>query len=828
MPTNPPTPLASPDTQPTLPLALTSFVGREREIADVSHLLMSNRFLSLIGPGGCGKTRLVLAVAEEVEHQFIDGVCWVELARVSDPVFVPQALAKVLNIVEQPDVPLPQALLEKLTTRQILLVLDNCEHVLTACAELVKLLLNAPSLKVLLTSREPLGIEGEVRYSVLPLSLPEHGQPFVELAKGEAVRLFVERARSIRPEFALTAENAELVADICRHLDGLPLAIELASARVNVLSLQQLGERLEQRLDVLVSATRKVERHHTLRAAIDWSYQLLSKSEQLLLQRLSVFASSFTLETVEAACAWGELASSDMLELLTSLINKSLVVAETLETPVARYRLLETIKHYASERLELSGTWTQTHDFYLSCYLEFAEARTDKLYEAEQQRYISELESEHDNLQVALAWAHKRRRTVEGLRLAVALTQFWDARGYVREGVTWFERLFTLPTTVAAQLPLALHVNALTFASFHASFLHDVALTKTWAERAVTLCESSGEEGKPLLPFALAALDSAYRVTGDWETALGVLGRTIELERTSGNTASRILGMSLFVSGMTEAALGHFEAAHRQLDEALELAEAADDIYRIGVVYNALGDLARFEKRFANALPYYEKSLSLLQKIDANRMLPNTERNFAYACLRTGDTARAYALFKRSLEAHLQRDHRTGILRGLLGFAALAAATGLTEESACLEGFVNSNRKAAMVALDSGDKADELDDDYFAALVRNTSSDLELEAAQEKGGAMRLEEAVAYALSLDFRLTTRSHDLTKRERDVAGLIGAGLSNGDIATELNLSKRTVEKHIANILSKLGLKNRAQIVRWAVEHGLSGKSDRTPRT
>jgi predicted ATPase/DNA-binding CsgD family transcriptional regulator len=820
MPTKSPTPLDRATSHATLPQVRTSFIGRAREIEAVLSSLKASRLVSLIGPGGCGKTRLAHAVAVATESQFTDGVCWLELAKVNDPLFVPQTVARALNITEQPDSPLLEQLQEKLSSKELLLILDNCEHLLAACASLVEELLRSPKIKILVTSREPLAVEGEMRYSVPSLTLPTAKQPFAEIAQCDAVHLFVERARSVRSDFALTLENAETVADLCRHLDGLPLAIELASARVNVLSLQQLGERLEGRLDLLVSATRGVERHHTLRAAIGWSYGLLSKPEGLLLQRLSVFASSFTLEIIEATCAWGELESSDMLELLTSLINKSLVVAETLNTDKARYRLLETIKHYASERLELSETWTQTHDFYLSCYLEFAEACADKLYEAEQQRYISELESEHDNLQVALAWAHERRRTVEGLRLAVALTQFWDARGYVREGVTWFERLLKLPADVAAKLPLALHVNALTFASFLASFLHDATLTKTWAERAVALCETSGEEGKPLLPFALAGLDSAYRVTGDWETALGVLERAIELERASGNPANRTLGMNLFVSGMTEAALGHFEAAHLQLDEALKLAEAADDIYRVGFVHNALGDLARFEKRFANALPHYERSLSLLQKIDANRMLPNTERNFGYACLRTGDTVRAYTLFKKSLEAHYEHNNRSGILRGLLGFAALAASLGLGEASALLHGFV-FNRTTPLVSLDSGDKADELDYDYFTARVHNQLPSEELETARSKGRNLTLEDAVTFALNLPVIsqiAKKHSHDLTQCELEVLTLIAKGLANSEIASHLELSKRTVEKHIANILSKLDLKSRAQLVRWAIDQNV----------
>ena len=357
MPTPSPNPTVRPVTRPALPPAVTSFIGREREIAEVWHLLRANRLLSLVGPGGVGKTRLALSVAAEAEHRFVDGVCWVELAQVGDPSFVPQALAKALEVAEQPDLPLPQTLLEKLEGKDLLLILDNCEHLLAACHELVGRLLVAPALKILTTSREPLGVAGEVRYAVPPLALPEQGGPLAELAQSEAVRLFVERAGSFRPEFALTPENAPLIAELCRRLDGLPLAIELASARVGVLSLRQLRERLEQGLDVLTAPTPGELRHRTLRAVMDWSYQLLSAPEQLLLQRLSPFASGFTLATAEACCAWGELEAPQILDLLTALIGKSLVMVEALEAEEARYHLLETVRQYAQEQLRASGAW---------------------------------------------------------------------------------------------------------------------------------------------------------------------------------------------------------------------------------------------------------------------------------------------------------------------------------------------------------------------------------------------------------------------------------------------------------------------------------------
>ena len=388
-----------------LPIVLTSFIGRQREIADISQLLASVHLVSLVGAGGCGKTRLALRVAAELTDQHIQSVCWVDLARLADSTLVPQVVAKALNVVEQPGTPLMDTLLDSLCDRQTLLVLDNCEHLLAACAQLVEALAGCPNLTILATSREPLGVSGETLYPVLPLALPAAHLPVDEISQVDSVRLFVERARSILPNFSLTPDNAESVSTICRDLDGIPLAIELASARVNVLGVKQIQERLDRRFDLLVSTTRADERHRTLRAAIDWSYDLLSPSEQRLLQRLTLFTAGFALSTAESACAWGEIQREDILNLLSSLVGKSLVVADTLQGSEARYRLLETIRQYAQEKLKASGEWVLAHDHYLACFLRLTEEVAPKLREQYQQLWFNWLETENDNIRVALAWA---------------------------------------------------------------------------------------------------------------------------------------------------------------------------------------------------------------------------------------------------------------------------------------------------------------------------------------------------------------------------------------------------------------------------------------
>lgn len=807
-----------PSPRASLPIALTSFVGRERETADVAQLLASARLVSLIGAGGSGKTRLALQVAAEIAGQFADGVCWVDLVRLADPSLVTQAVAKALNVNEQPDLPLLDSLLEKLRGKHMLLVLDNCEHVLAACADLVEALLRATPATILTTSREPLGIEGEALYPVPPLALPAARQSAAEASQFDAVRLFVERARSTRPDFAFNDENATAIVAICRRLDGMPLGIELASARVNVLSASQIAERLDHRLDFLVSPARGDERHRTLRATIDWSYELLPPAEQALLRRLAVFASGFTLTTAESACGWGEIQRAQVLELLASLVNKSLVATETLQGSEARYRLLETIRQYAQEILEAAGEWDAAHDHCLDCFLRLAEEVAPKLKESYQHLWFNWLETEHDNIRAALAWALERGRIEAGLRIGIALFIFWQTRAYVREGRTWFERFLS---QADEGVPLAVRANALVWASFFSEILGDAATATTRGQEAVALCEAAGEEGKSLLPFALAGLTSGTKATGDYQATYALGERLIELYRERGE--SYYLGVTVFIQGEMATALGKYETAQRLLEEGLALARDAGDTTRVAIAFLDLGNLARCEQRFAQAQSAYGQSLSLFRELGSVRETPMALHNLAYIYLYQGDIQRAHALFLESLEAQHMQGDRKGVLDGLRGFAALATVNGMAAEGARLFAAAIAHGKGESAILRPPEK---LDYEHYIGLAKAKLSTAAFEAEQDKGRALSIEQAIEYALNLSLPGSAPSQDkraaspeLTEREREVAALIAQGLSNGEIAGKLVLSKRTVEKHVANTLSKLGLTNRAQIVRWAVEHGLA---------
>ncbi len=426
-----------------LPLQLSSFVGREKELAEVKRLLKDARLLTLTGPGGCGKTRLALAAADELVEGFEDGAWLVELTPLSDPSLVPQAVASALSVREQPGRLLTETLSTYLQTRKLLVVLDNCEHLIEACAILVEALLrSSPELRVLATSREGLGIVGEVAWPVPPLSLPDlRRQPDIEsLSRYEAARLFVERAVAVKSSFALTEQNAASVAQVCHRLDGIPLAIELAAARTKGLSVEQIADRLDDCFGLLADGGRTaLPRHQTLHATVDWSHELLPDEEQVLFRRLSVFAGGFTLEAAESVCAGEELERDEVLGLLSHLVDKSLVVARE-GGGEARYRLLETMRQYGREKLNKSGGEAEVERRHARYYMGLAEGAERELGGLDQARWLTRLETEHDNLRMALFWSLGDRGDVGlGVRLAAALWSFWSTRGHVNEGRRWLE-----------------------------------------------------------------------------------------------------------------------------------------------------------------------------------------------------------------------------------------------------------------------------------------------------------------------------------------------------------------------------------------------------
>jgi predicted ATPase/DNA-binding CsgD family transcriptional regulator len=817
-----------------LPVQLTSFIGRESDLANVGLMLSEARCITITGPGGCGKTRLALQIAHKVNEEFEDGVWWVDLAPLLDPALLAQLIVHTLGLRPVANQPVMESLINFVRPKRMLLVLDNCEHLNEACAQVSRqLLAEAPELRIQATSREALAMVGEKIYPISGLAWPSSSREVVREGQNsfdlqalmgfDAVRLFVERARSITPHFSLTLENAPAIVEICRRLDGLPLALELASARVNVLTVQEIAGRLNDRLSLLTSGERRdfEPRHHTLKAAIAWSYALLSAQEQTLLCRLAVFAAGCSFDTAEAICPGGGILPGQMLDLLSSLVDKSLVVAETTGKAPARYRLLETIREFALEKLNEKGELTLMRERHLDLFLARAEEAMPKQFEAYQQLWLNWLEAEHDNLRAALSWALESKRIEAGLRLASALTYFWEIHSYVQEGLAWMERLLA---AVDERVSLEAHVNALVFATFQYMLLDNVLAATTCARKAVELAEASDDANSPILAFALDGLASAAKTAGDYQTAFDITEKNIRFYRQSGPFF--YLGMCLLSQGETAIQLGKYEIARERLDESLALARQDGDTYRIAHTLNTLGDLSRLQQNYAEAASVYESGAALLRELAAQRDLASLLSNLGYARLYLGDVERAFHLFNECLAIHQAQQNTPGITESLIGFAATAVLDGQPAAGARLLAAA-----AAISGQPSASKwrANQMEFEHYLGLARARMEPAEYQAEQAVGRIMSLEQAVRYAQQLrvhpapEQRAEAKVDQLTEREREVAALIAQGKTNREIAQELVLSKRTVEKHAANILSKLGLTSRAQIVRWAIEIGLVQASE-----
>ena len=548
---------AQPERKHNLPVQVTRFFGRENEIASLKQRLAEHRLVTLTGSGGVGKTRLSLQAAGEVLDDFSGGVWLVELASLTDPALVPQHVAGVLGVRENPGRSVLEGLMLFLRDRQVLLVLDNCEHLLEACAQLVEALLHAsPGLKVLATSREPLGIAGEAVFGVrsLPFPDPDHLPPIEKLREYIAISLFVDRARLVLPDYQATDHNALSLARICQRLDGIPLAIEMAAARVNVLSTANLAERLDDAFRVLTGGSRTaLPRQQTLRATIDWSYELLSDAERLLLQRLSVFAGGCTLEAAEAVCsdtrveedqglaeiypsaAVLRIGQSEILDRLSSLVAKSMVIADRRPGEEARYHLLETVRQYAREKLHSAGESERLHARHLRFFLQLAEEAEPKLRGPEQIVWQDRLESDLDNVRAALDFSLTSRASDEagaGLRLAVALSMFWFIRNRWREAHAWLEAALARRSVPERSLARAEALSAAASMFVEAA---EVARARAEAAESVEIFREAGPPGRRGLAYALITLGDLEHTLNNFGPKLTLLEESIGLFRELGD-----------------------------------------------------------------------------------------------------------------------------------------------------------------------------------------------------------------------------------------------------------------------------------------------------
>jgi predicted ATPase/DNA-binding SARP family transcriptional activator/DNA-binding CsgD family transcriptional regulator len=818
-----------------LPAPRTSFVGREREMVEVKRMLAMTKLLTLTGAGGSGKTRLALEVARDLMSIYPDGVWLATLAELSEGDLVPQAVAAALQIPERSGQPLIDTLVEALADKELLLVLDNCEHLVEAAAVLVDTLLDSClHLGVLATSREPLGITGEVNWVVPLLSLPakaheeSNGEATIEsLMRSEALRLFVDRARLKLPDFELTQQNAGAVVRVCRKLDGIPLAIELATARMGAFAVEQVAQRLDVSLDVLTGASRSAApRQQTLRATIDWSHKLLSEAERMFFRRLSVFAGGWTLEAAEAVCSGGGVEKGDVLDLLGGLVDKSLVVAGAPRGGAMRYRMLEPLRQYAREKLEEGREADEVQNRHASFFLAVAEEAEPKLVGSQQSAWVERLEAEHDNMREALSWVLERGEGELGLRFGGALWRFWHMRGYLREGIRWMEPVLAEGKPAASPA----RVKALEGMGWLLQLQGDHERAKTIYEEMFELSRESGNKGN--IATALNSLGTVAAQQGDNERAKALLQENLEVIgelEAAGDPATPLkkFYLSNLLGYLAINDEGDYARGTILWEESLALARELEDDYSVGITLGNLGHVALLQRDFDRAKARSEEALASANELGnaGVELVPSACINLGLATLGLGEHERAMESFEEALVTSQDMGRTPPVIEALEGMASLAGAMGKATRAAHLWGAAETAHQATgIMAFSPGELA--LHEPHLALANSQLGDELWQEALAE-GRAMSLEEAAEYALSkaadqpeatiAQEHLTSAEAmgNLTHREGEVVVLVARGLTNRQISRELRISERTAGNHVAKILKKLGLRSRAQIASWVSE-------------
>ena len=678
-----------------LPLQLTSFIGRERELAEVKSLLRSNRLLTLLGVGGIGKTRLSLQAAADVMDDYPDGVWFVELAPVTDDRLVPQALASVLGVKEEAGRPVVEALVKHVSDRQLLIILDNCEHLVRACAEMArKLLQSGLRLKILASSREHLHIRGEATYAVPALSLPRLSGVAgpAGVAQYESVRLFIDRAVAVQPAFQLSEKNAMAASDICYRLDGIPLAIELAAARVRSISVEDIAERLTDRFRLLVRGDRTaLPRQQTLRALIDWSYDLLTEQERALFRRLAVFASGWTLEAAEAVGTDGDVRGNEVLDLLTNLVEKSLAVAEP---DGGRYRLLDTVRQYAEERLVDSGEMDSTRTRHLAFYRTLAQKARPGLVGAQQGVWLARLDLERENLLSAHSWCNHAGAGGEiGLQLAHSLKHYWIIRGLLDLGYGMTAHALARP---GAQLRDAARCDALS---------------------------DAGQLGC---------------IMGKYEDAQKHLAEAVAIAREIGDkrmvaAVQQPLGVALLARGDSAGARKHFE-------EGLTLARELGNKREVAAALNALAQVHRMEGALDAAERLYENVVELARQLEDQESIAIGLLNLAMVAIGRGSVDHVGAQLLEVLAIADAIGSKPAGLSALEVSAGLAASKQEPEQAARFFGAAEAQMGQIGLRRDPADEA------FLAPLIARARQALEpatFAAAEAAGHALSYDQAHA-------------------------------------------------------------------------------------
>lgn len=722
-----------------LPVQLTSFIGREQEILDVRQALAEYRLVTLTGPGGSGKTRLALEVAAEMIPQFPDGVFFVALASISDHRLVASTIAQTLHIAEIAGRPIVETIKDYLQGKSLLLLLDNYEQVMFAAPLVAELLVAASQVKILVTSRESLHVSGEREYPVPPLPMPNLKQlPAVEaLSQYAAVALFVQRAQAVKPSFRVTSDTAPAIAEICHRLDGLPLAIELAAARVKALSPRAILNRLEHRLDFLTSGARDLPaRQQTLRNAIAWSYDLLDEHEQRLYRRLSVFVGGFPMEAVEVV-AGEDPKNVSLFDQCASLLDKSLLREVEGLDGEPRFVMLELLREFALEQLKASGEEETIRFQHASFFLEIAEQAEAKMESPDQVEWVHRMEQEHDNLRAALEWSYTAEAAGDICsRLAGSLGYFWEARGYFSEGR---ERLSAVLATKAAQGRTAARARLLARAAELAYRQSDYAATVELAEESLAICrEVDDRQG---IASVLIKLGNAATEAGDYGSASESLEEALTIWRALEDKHGTARALISF--GWAALRSGDYPLANMRLAEALTLSRELGDTRSIGFELSGLGEVALRQGDYARANQLLEQSLELRRQLGNKWGVGVSLGTLGWVAMREGDWDRAISRLGESLAVRQEIGDKGGSAWCLERLAEIARAQGKPEKA------VRLLSSAAALRISLGSIIDPVDQSEYQARRNSLRSELGQErftAAWTEGRAMTIEQAVAYAL----------------------------------------------------------------------------------
>lgn len=750
-------PLKTLDVQPNnLPVQLTSFIGRQRELSEVIRLLAATHLLTLTGPGGTGKSRLSLQAAAEVLPDFPDGAWLVELAPLSEPENILPAVASIFNIREQPELTLQAALIDFLGPKNVLLLLDNCEHLIEACAEIASTLLRAcPQLRIIASSREPLGIAGETSLHVPSLSLPpQDGMADErELLKFEAVHLFVDRAGAVQPGFALTAQNAGAILQICRRLDGIPLAIELAAARVKLFSPEEIAARLDNRFRLLTGGSRTaLPRQQTLKALIDWSYELLAEEERALFRALSVFAGGWTFAAAEAIC------EQDVLEGLTNLVNKSLVLAEEDEQEHARrFRFLETIRQYASDRLLESGEAQLARDQHMKFFAVFAAQADRGLMGPEQRQWIQRLDRELDNLRAALEWAIERDPEL-ALQVSGDLALFWGRRGYISEGRRWLQesirRVASLSAASGEENRRRKQAQARAFMGLGSLFLVEGQYPAAIDPLETSIALAREIRDLNTLSHALGILGLIRQLIGDMDQARSLAEESYKIGQEVQDGAGITMGMT--VLGMQMMMRGEdFETSQRFIRGIIERLRAQGNEWFAATALYGLGMLHLTQGNPITGRARMQEGYEIFREMGDRQFTNITRSALADFDRLEGDHEQAIRRYQESAEEWRKLGNLGGVARCLECIAFVRGAqarenpgqrqSNLLHQAAILYGAADSIRQISGAQMRANE---ELEYEDELAKTRSLMNVDDLNAAWSIGQAMDQERALEFALAI--------------------------------------------------------------------------------